>query len=127
MKKILLTDDEEMVRYALCKYLRGQGYDVTEATNGKEALDKLGKGHFDLLVTDIIMPEVEGMGVIMEIIGSDNKIPIIAMSGGGRIGKQEYLSSAKSLGADMTMEKPLDIDELGRNVESLIGKAEPAS
>ncbi|WP_299183403.1 response regulator [uncultured Neptuniibacter sp.] len=121
MKKILFVDDDEAVRYALCKYLRRSGFEVTEAEDGINALKYLASNAVDVLITDIIMPNMEGIELLRNIGKLHPGLPVIAISGGGRVGQEEYLSLAHTLGATATMEKPLDPDQLLRLIEE-VGK-----
>lgn len=123
MKKILLVDDDEMVRYALRKYLSREGYDVTEADNGVSALKQVKENRFDLVITDIIMPEIEGLELIRTLKKNQPSLPIIAISGGGRIDKAEYLSLADLMGVTTTLSKPFDPEELGIVLRDLLPQA----
>lgn len=124
--KILFVDDDEMVRYALVEYLRRLGHDVTEADNGRKALTTIQTQTFDLVITDIIMPEVEGVELTIKLRESFPDLPIIVISGGGRVGRDEYLTIARDMGANATLTKPVDMRELGEVVESLLGNSEEA-
>jgi len=120
MAKILLVDDDELVLYALSKFLRKSGHTIIEAANGLEAMKKLKLESFDLLVTDIIMPDMEGIQLILEAKKIHSDLAIIAISGGGRNIGTSYLSTAKSLGADATLEKPFDEQDLLNLIEDKI-------
>ena len=110
MAKVLLVDDDEEVRYALGKYLRRAGHEVVEAENGKRALALLAEAAFDVVITDIVMPDTDGIEVIMHITTANRTLPVIAISGGGRIGRAEYLDLARHLGAKAVVPKPVDPD-----------------
>jgi CheY-like chemotaxis protein len=112
MAKILLVDDDELVLYALNKVLHKAGHDVLEAQNGEKALDVLKNENPDILITDIVMPEMEGIELIRRLIESHPDLPFIAMSGGSRQIDTSYLSFAKEFGAYATLEKPFDEQEL---------------
>jgi len=120
MAKILLVDDDELVRYVISKVLRKAEHEVLEAENGKQALKILINENVDILITDIIMPEIEGIELIMRLKKSHPDLPIIAISGGSRMVDTGYLSSAKSLGAFATLEKPFDEQELLNLISSKI-------
>ena len=119
MIRVLLVDDDENVRYTLARVLRKAGYEVVEAEEGGEALECLNKQPVDVVVTDILMPGMEGIETIMKLREQAAALPIIAISGGGRVGLGEYLESAKLLGADYTFEKPFDERELIARIEEL--------
>lgn len=112
MSKILLIDDDDQVRYALKKYLNLAGHEIAEASNGTDGFRLAAQQHFDLVLTDIVMPDTDGIELIRQITSSKPELPIIAISGGGRIGQSEYLDVARQLGAVAVLPKPLDPDEL---------------
>ncbi len=119
MAKILFVDDEESVRYALGKFLRRAGHEIIEAEDGAVALELAAREQFDMVITDIIMPTLEGVELIMRVRQTHPDLPIIAISAGGRVGRGEYLSNAADLGATATMAKPVNEDELLRLIETL--------
>ncbi len=119
MAKVLLVDDGEMVRYALGKALRKAGHEVLEAADGVKVPSIIETEGADILVTDIIMPDQEGLGTIREVRGQYPRLPIVAMSGGGRMAGTDYLAMAKSLGADAILSKPFDKSELLALVDTL--------
>ena len=112
MACILVVDDEEVVRVTLRQMLEKAGHQVFEAENGVEALRVFEKREADLVITDIIMPEKEGIETIMELRQRKPDLKIIAMSGGGRTGNREYLHLAKSFGADNVLPKPFKMGEV---------------
>ena len=121
MTRVLIIDDEELVRVTLRQALELAGYEVAEATNGNEGV-KLALGDPpDLVITDIIMPEKEGIETIAEIRREHPSMKIIAVSGGGRMGKMDFLQIAGKLGADRTLPKPFDPDDLVAMVQELLG------
>lgn len=107
MKKILVIDDEASIRSLLGKMLEREGYFVMTASDGKEGMKLFNKEAFDLVVTDLIMPEKEGVEIIIELRKRYPEIPVIAMSGGGCISPEAYLNMARLLGADAVLEKPV--------------------
>lgn len=117
MARILVIDDEEMVRETLCVVLKNKGYEVEEAENGEDGINLHRENPFDLIITDILMPTKEGIGTIVELKSENHNIPIIAISGGGRTDKVDYLESATMLGADKVLAKPFSNDELILSVE----------
>ncbi len=112
MGRILIIDDEDQVRAVLRQMLERKGHEVFEAADGVEGL-KINREHpADLIITDIIMPEKEGIETIKELRREFPAVKIIAMSGGGRIGPESYLKMAKGFGAARTFTKPIDQNEL---------------
>ena len=111
MANILLVDDEEQLRSILRIVLESAGHDVEEAGNGKEAVESYRSRPADLLVTDIVMPEKEGIETIIQLRESYPEVKVIAMSGGGRTGDQNYLELAKKLGANHVLAKPFSNSE----------------
>jgi CheY-like chemotaxis protein len=122
MTDILVVDDEEPVRYTIGKALGRAGHGVREAADGVEALDEIGKRLPDLVITDIIMPNVEGVELVVTLHERFPALPIIAISGGGRVDKNNYLSMIEVLGASAVMAKPFDERELVRLVERLLAE-----
>ena len=122
MAKVLLVDDDELVRYALGRVLGKAGHEVIELNDGLKVSRTLAAEKPDILVTDIIMPRVEGLEVIINVRETHPDLPIVAMSGGGRIVDAGHLESAGELGADATLEKPFDEQELLRLIDELAGQ-----
>ena len=106
MANILLVDDEEQLRSILRIVLESAGHTVQEAGDGKEALESYVRHPAELMVTDIVMPNKEGIETILEFRRNHPGLKIIAMSGGGRNSAQDYLKLAKSFGADYVLTKP---------------------
>jgi CheY-like chemotaxis protein len=104
----------------LKKMLEREGHEIETATNGKEGIELFEKGKPDLLITDIIMPEKEGLETILQLRKRFPDLKIIAISGGGRIGPDEYLPVAKLLGASAVFQKPLIPKEFLQTVASLL-------
>lgn len=112
MKRILVVDDEEQIRIMLSQLLEREGYEVHGAENGKEGLELLQRQAFDLVITDMVMPEKDGLKFIMEVMRDWPELKIIAISGGGIIKADRYLAMAGYLGDIPTMEKPFKLDAL---------------
>ena len=110
--KVLVIDDDHLVRYTLSKILQRSGYDVVTASDGVRGMLLLREEHPDVVITDIIMPEQEGIDTIIQIRRERPSIKIIAISGGGRIRNIDFLTMAHSLGADDVIRKPFEADEL---------------
>jgi len=112
MSKVLLVDDDEMVLYALSRALKQAGHEVLEAINGLKVLDIVSKEHPDVLVTDLIMPEQEGITTIAQVNALYPDLPIIAISGGGRAVDTDFLDIAMYIGATASLQKPFHENEL---------------
>ena len=108
MAIILVIDDDEIVNAMIVQLLSEAGYTVESARNGRIGLMMLANASFDLIVTDIVMPDKEGLETIIDIRKISKTIPIIAVSGGGKVSAEEYLHLAKNLGADYALKKPID-------------------
>lgn len=120
MSAILLVDDDTSVLDVMSEMLRLEGHEVTVAENGREALRYVASDVFDLVITDLIMPEKEGLETIADIRRGNARLPIIAISGGGRLGPMDYLETAKFIGADATLAKPFARTELIQAVDGLL-------
>lgn len=121
-KHILVIEDDHAVRQTTCANLREIGYEITEAADGEEGLALLASSDKKpaLVITDIIMPQKEGIETIIAIRKQFPDIKLLAISGGGRTRNMDFLEAAQKLGANMTMPKPIDIDELEKAVGSLM-------
>ncbi|HYH21618.1 MAG TPA: response regulator [Azospirillum sp.] len=106
MANILVADDDHMVRQVLRTTLERAGHHVAVAGSGTEALRLMEKQAFDIAVLDVIMPEKEGIGTLIEARQKHPGMKTIMMSGGGRTGRFDYLEMAKRLGAEHTLQKP---------------------
>jgi DNA-binding NtrC family response regulator len=118
--RILIIDDDVVTREILNELLETEGYLLANASNGKIGLTLHKKKPFDLIITDIIMPEMEGLETIKEIRDISPQVKIIAISGGGRIDSNDYLYMAGKLGAHLTFHKPLDPEEIVKGVRELL-------
>ena len=112
MSKIMIVDDDLQIRNMLRLTLEREGYDVCEAEDGMAAVAPYAKKDIDLVITDIVMPEKEGIELIMELKGIDPEVRIIAISGGGRINPEDYLKWARRFGVERTFSKPVDRQKL---------------
>ncbi len=120
MKRILIIDDDFFVRDMLERLMRKACFDVETAENGADALRLHRRNPVDLVITDILMPEKEGLETITEFRRFFPGVKVIAISGGGQIGPANYLKMAKLLGADRTFAKPMDTSQLLSTVEELL-------
>lgn len=121
MKKILIIDDNVMVRKIIRNIFRNEGYEIEEAENGIEGLDMVKQEPFHLIITDILMPKMEGLELIIHLKRDFPEIKIIAISGG----KPYYLYMAKKLGIEGVFTKPVDPQELLKAVKKLIQLSSP--
>ena len=119
MPKVLVIDDEEPIRELFKIKLENSGYTVELAVDGCDGLEKFRNNPSDLIITDIIMPEKEGVETIVELRREFPDAKIIAISGGGRIDAETYLLMAKNLGAVKAFMKPINWTELLSAVDNL--------
>lgn len=115
--KILLVEDEYLSRNNMCKYLKGEGYEMREVTNGAEALEVLVSERFDLVITDFVMPHVDGFRLVELMHAKWPDIPVILITG--------YLSAraGKTILGDRAAEvitKPIDLAELLKAVQRIL-------
>ena len=112
LSNVLIVDDEPDVRLSLQLALELAGYAVRIAANGVDALAQQRDSAADILITDIFMPESDGIETIANFRKEFPRTRIIVVSGAGRRPKSDYLFAARMVGADITLKKPLDIDHL---------------
>ena len=122
MGKILVVDDEPLICEMLDVFLSRAGHDVCTASNGEEATKVVKKTEIDLVITDIVMPERDGIETIIQLRKDYPDLSIIAISGGPRVGNCDFLAMAGKLGACETLHKPLDSDQLLLAVEKCLAK-----
>ena len=120
-KDILIVDDEEQMRLALRRMLEREGYSVREAENGDKAIRIHKEKQADLIITDIIMPDKEGLGTIVEIKSEFPDTKIFAMSGGGKNSPEQYLRMANGLGVDKIFVKPFNREDILSAVAEVLG------
>jgi len=120
MANILVVDDIEDVREGIAAVLKSVGHSITEAKDGREAISKLGMGKFDLVITDIMMPEQDGTEVIMYIESLNPRPPVLAISGGAPNVPAYMALHLARLKADATLMKPFRNDELRSKVDALL-------
>jgi CheY-like chemotaxis protein len=111
MPRVLVIDDDAQFRSYVVKLLGKRGFAVTEVDSGAKAIELLKSATFDAIVTDILMPEMEGLETIRRLNSHLGNCKIIAMSGGGS-GPVDYLRYAAQLGAVATLRKPFAPDEI---------------
>ena len=120
MARILIIDDEPQIRSMLTLMLEREGYEVVEAPDGVEGIKVYRQNPADLIITDLIMPNKDGIGMIIDLKKEFPDIKIIAMSGGGLNKPDGYLKGAKKLGASCTLTKPIDREEMLRAVRDIL-------
>ncbi len=123
---ILIIDDEIQIREMLSQMLTREGYQVSNASNGKEGMKICRELPVDLIITDIIMPEKDGIEMILELRKDFQELKVIAISGGGRLGPDGYLEMAKKLGAHRTFFKPFNRKEMLEAIKELLNVDKPA-
>lgn len=121
MAKILIIDDMPGVRRSISAVLKQKGHDITEAENGRVGIDTLGKEDFDLVITDMLMPEEDGMTVINHLKDKTDRPSILAISGGGANVDPNYALNEAGKFVDKTLSKPFNKNQLIETVEELVG------
>ena len=115
-KTVLIIEDDLDVLSAFVKHFRYLGYEVLIATDGMDGLKKIDAGGFDLVITDIVMPFVSGVGVVTTLKEKKPEIPVIAITGYGK----EPEAAAMEKKADLVLAKPIKISELMEHIERLL-------
>lgn len=123
MAKIIVIDDEPYILLMIKKMLENEGYDVELANNGKEGLEQIRRDPPDLVITDIVMPEKEGLEMIREVRSRFPEMKIIAISGGGRLDSGEYLEPARHFGAARILRKPFQKKDMVAAVSELLNNS----
>lgn len=116
---ILLVDDNRDFRESVKETLADNGFTVIEAENGNAAEQLLNKFDFDLIISDVLMPERDGMEFLDKVKTKDANARIIITSGGGKIGAEHYLEVAHEFGASATLKKPFSATELLQLINDL--------
>jgi DNA-binding response OmpR family regulator len=118
MKRILVIDDDKMLQKAIAFKLRASNYEVIEANDVYSALELIDKHRIDGVISDIMMPDISGLSLLSLLKQFYfNRIPVIVISS---LGKEQAGASAMDLGAYSFLEKPIDFDELLRQVEQML-------
>jgi len=120
LAKILVIEDDSEVRDYLDNLLARAGHVVVVARDGKEGVERFVAEPTDLVITDIIMPEKDGIETILDLRRRNPQLKVIAISGGGRLAPDNYLHSAKLLGADAAIKKPFSNEEILAAVDRLL-------
>jgi DNA-binding response OmpR family regulator len=125
MTSILIIEDDDQVRSMLRGALEREGYLVEEAGDGRQGLIRYRAVPTDLVITNILMPEQEGLETIRALRQEFPAVKIIAISGGGQRGTLDFLVIAQRLGAQRTLRKPFDLHELRHTVRELLQSTHP--
>ncbi|HIF20472.1 MAG TPA: response regulator [Gemmatimonadetes bacterium] len=121
MATILVVDDDPELRVLVKSALELCQHEVLSAENGVQALEQLDRHTIELVITDVNMPEMDGIELLVELRNERPDLPIIVMSGGGIMEREVLLENARALGAFQTMMKPLDPNEIEKVVEGVLG------
>lgn len=127
MTRILVVDDDAMVRTALRAVLEDAGYEVFEAVNGRHGLEVFDHSAPDVVVTDLLMPEMGGIETIIELRRRRCGAKIVAISGEGGVRHPDLLGFARRLGADQILAKPFAPERFLVVIRSLLGSGSPAA
>jgi len=122
MARVLVIDDESQIRSMLRLMLERVGYEVIEAPDGIEGIRRYRENPADLIISDLIMPNKDGIGMMIELKKEFPEVKIIAISGGGLNKPDGYLEGAKKLGAMHTLTKPIERDQLLRVVKDTLNE-----
>ena len=125
MARVLVLDDEEDVRNVLMRALQRAGHQALGAENGREGLRIAKAEPIDLVVTDLVMPEVDGLEFMQQLAHLRPGIPVIAISGGGVWDARSLLEVAGTLGAIRTLSKPFELADFLSLVEQALGTKPP--
>lgn len=125
MAHVLLIDDDGPLREMLALTLQAQGHEVTEAETGREGLQRFRARTPDLVITDLVMPEEDGIGVLMELRKCAPGLPVVVISG-GLPHSPLYRDIAEKLGAVRVLAKPFRPEDLAQTIGDVLGTAKPA-
>jgi len=126
MGHVLVIDDDPTIRSLVVGLLEANGHSFVQAVDGRAGIALFAEGGFDLVVTDIVMPEQEGIETIAAIRRVNRAVPILAISGSATIGGMgDYLRAAAALGASATLKKPFAPEAFVATIERLFGGPAP--
>lgn len=126
MARILIIDDDDTLRGIIAKSLTHAGHTVTQANNGRKGVAQFKASPTDLVVTDLVMPEQEGMETIKILHRDFPNLPVIAMSG-GLDGSPLYLDLTRRLGARITLTKPFTLQQLKAAIDEILATLPPST
>jgi CheY-like chemotaxis protein len=121
MATILIIDDDDRLRAVIARILRSLGHELVEAGDGRRGVALVEQSKPDLVITDISMPDQEGIQTVRELRELDAQLPIIVISGEQGVGAYRPLEDARLLGANVVMAKPFEIPEFLGEVQRLLG------
>jgi DNA-binding NtrC family response regulator len=121
-RRIMVVDDDAGIRRSLHVLLSRAGYEVLQAADGLEAIRLWRNGGADLVITDLHMPNKDGIQTILELLTHTPGTPIIAMSGGGQTKRLDLLGNVTLLGSVHTIEKPFTLTEMMTMVSRALGQ-----
>lgn len=124
MTKILITDDEEKIRSLIAKYAKHEGFDTDEASNGMEAVEKCEHNAYDLVIMDIMMPQLDGFSAVKEIKKTKPDMPFIMLSA---LGEEYDKVHGFDLGVDDYVVKPFSTKELMMRIHAILKRVQPQS
>jgi DNA-binding response OmpR family regulator len=117
---VLVTEDDGELRQVYHRILTGAGYRVLLAVNGRQACRLLGQEAVDLVLTDLLMPEMDGAELIVWIRREGHRMPVLMVSGANSVFKTDFLAVVRDLGASATLEKPVTSELLLAAVDRLL-------
>ena len=123
MPSILLIDDDELFRDALAKVLIGWGFCVTQAADGVQGVKLFSAEPTDLVLTELVLPNQDGITTVKELRRAHPDVGIIAMSGKLAVAPDLYLKLAAAFGANRTLKKPLDLSTLQTAIEDVLAES----
>lgn len=121
MKKVCLIDDDKEILHLLRQLIAKKGYYVADYQDSQEGIAAIENQHFDLLITDILMPEVDGIEVLRRAMKEKKDLKCIAISGGGSLIPVDYLAIVKTMGIKHAFTKPLNLPALEAAIDELLG------
>jgi len=128
MSSILVVDDEDQIRRLICETLEQAGYHVTEACDGREALQQYRLAPADLIILDLLMPNQDGLETTLALRQEFPDVKIIVITGGtDMIGIINFLDVAKMLGAHRTLQKPFEMKTLLETIQAELLASPPAA
>ncbi len=122
MAKVLVVDDDNQILRLISDLMEREGYGVSQASDGELAFKLFEENPCDIVITDLIMPNKEGIELIQELRAIHPDVKIIAYSGGGQLRPDSYLDFAKGVGADRVFSKPIAIEKLKLAVAELLAE-----
>ena len=120
MAYILVIDDEPAIRDLIRDILEAEGHKVDDAPDGKTGVVLHREHPYDLVITDMVMPEHSGINTINDLVHTDSDVKILAISGGGAIQPERYLTVAEMIGAEAILYKPFTAEDLLNEVAKII-------